>query len=225
MQLRSQFPLKLFEQIQSCGIIAVLVIDEVRHAVPLAKALLDGGINVMELTLRTPVALEALQAIRREVPEMVAGIGTILTPAQVDQVAQVGAAFGVAPGLNRRVMQQSQALDLPFAPGIATPSEVEAAVELGCRDLKFFPAEPTGGVAYLSSLNAPYAHLGLRYIPLGGLNFENFISYLSLPFVPAVGGSWIAPRKAIQDEQWEVITSNATESRRLIDAQNFGDAT
>ncbi|MHB8902534.1 MAG: bifunctional 4-hydroxy-2-oxoglutarate aldolase/2-dehydro-3-deoxy-phosphogluconate aldolase [Thermoguttaceae bacterium] len=215
--MKSQFPAEILGRIESCGVVAVLVIDEVRHAVPLARALLAGGVDVMELTLRTPAALGALRTIRAEVPEMLAGIGTILTPAQVREVAEAHAQFGVAPGLNRRVVETAQAARLPFAPGITTPSEVETALELGCRELKFFPAEPAGGIHYLKSMAAPYAHLGVRFIPLGGLTADNMSAYLGDSMVPAIGGSWLATRQAIGAEDWEAITANAAEARRIVD--------
>lgn len=222
--MQSQFPAEILDRIEQSGVIAVLVIDKVEHGPPLAEALQEGGVDAMELTLRTPAAIDALRAIRRDVPSMLAGIGTILTPEQVELVVEAGAAFGVAPGFNRRVVQHAQSLGLPFAPGVATPSEVEAAVELGCRELKFFPAEPTGGVSYLSSMNAPYAHLGLRFIPLGGLNAENMSSYLANPAVAAIGGSWIAPRKLIQQEDWPAISARAAEARRIIEEHRRGES-
>ncbi len=216
-EMQSQFPGETLDRIQRAGVIAVLVIDRVEHGPPLAEALLAGGVDAMELTLRTPAAIDALRAVRQEAPKMLAGIGTILTPAQVDRAFEAGAAFGVAPGLNRRVVQRAQVLGLPFAPGVATPSEVEAAIELGCRELKFFPAEPSGGISYLSSMLAPYAHLGPRFIPLGGLNADNMGAYLANPAIPAIGGSWIAPRKLILDEDWSAITRNAREARSKIE--------
>ena len=222
--MKSQFPPDLLERIERCGVIAVLVIDDAAHARPLAEALLAGGIDAMELTLRTPAAIDALRAIRQEVPEMLAGMGTVLTPGQVKQVAEAGAAFAVAPGLNPRVVQCAQGLDLPFAPGVATPSDIEAAVELGCRELKFFPAEPSGGMKYLASMKAPYAHLGLQFIPLGGLNAQNMTTYLADPAVPALGGSWIASRAAIQEEDWTTITARAAEARQIIDNSRKGGA-
>ncbi len=218
--MESQFPADVLERIERCGVVAVLVIDQVKHAVPLAKSLLDGGIDVMELTLRTPAAVDALQAIRQSAPEMLAGIGTILTVEQVDLVAGAGAAFGVAPGLNARVVSRAQELGLPFAPGIVTPSEIERAVELGCRELKFFPAQPSGGVEYLKSMNAPYKHLGLNYIPLGGLNEENMAAYLCEEFIPAIGGSWIAARGLIQREEWAAITANAARAISITRRRN-----
>jgi len=207
----------IWDRVERCGVIAVLVIDDADHARPLADALLAGGVDAMELTLRTDAALGALKIIRREVPDMLAGIGTILTPEQVEQVVEADGAFGVAPGCNPRVVRRAQELGLPFAPGIATASDIEAAVALGCRQLKFFPAEPTGGMKYLKSVMAPYAHLGLTYVPLGGLNAQNMTNYLSHPAVPAVGGSWIAKRDLIQGADWAAITERAAEARRIID--------
>ncbi len=215
--MQSQLPTAILDRIESCGVVAVLVIDEVKHAVPVARALMAGGVDVMELTLRTPAALGALRTIRAEVPEMLAGIGTILTPAQVREVAEAHAEFGVSPGLNRRVVEAAQDAGLPFAPGIVTPSDLETALELGCREVKFFPAEPSGGMKYLKSMAAPYAHLGVRFIPLGGLTAENMAGYLSNSIVPAIGGSWLATRQAIQAEDWEGIAKNATEARRIVD--------
>jgi 2-dehydro-3-deoxyphosphogluconate aldolase/(4S)-4-hydroxy-2-oxoglutarate aldolase len=193
-----------------------LTIDEVESAVPVARALVDGGINAMELTLRTPAAVDALRRIKVEVPEMMAGIGTILTTEQVKQVAEAGAAFGVAPGLNPHVVKKAQSIGLPFAPGIVTPSDIELAVELECRLLKFFPAEASGGLSYLKSMAAPYAHLNLRYIPLGGINADNMKSYLENPLVSALGGSWIAPRNLIQEQNWSAITQNAQQASQIV---------
>ncbi len=205
----SQFTPGVLERIGRCGVIAVLVVDKIEHAVPLAKTLVSAGIDVMELTLRTPVAIDALKKVRQEVPEMLAGIGTVLSPAQVDEVVDAGAAFAVAPGLNPSVVQRAQERGLPFAPGVFTPSDVERAIELGCRELKFFPSEAGGGMSFLKQMNAPYAHLGLRYIPLGGVNPENMGSYLSDPIIQAVGGSWLAPRDLILREDWSRIGRNA----------------
>jgi 2-dehydro-3-deoxyphosphogluconate aldolase/(4S)-4-hydroxy-2-oxoglutarate aldolase len=190
-------------------VVAVLVIDDPEAAVSLARTLLEGGISAMELTLRTPAALDALRRIRTQVPEMTAGVGTVLTREQVRGVKAAGAAFGVAPGLNRNVMDEAEKQDLPFAPGIVTPSDIEAALEHGCRVMKFFPAEPSGGLAYLESMAAPYLHLGPRFIPLGGLNEANLSSWLASPLVCSVGGSWIAPRKLIQEKNWPEIRKRA----------------
>jgi 2-dehydro-3-deoxyphosphogluconate aldolase/(4S)-4-hydroxy-2-oxoglutarate aldolase len=214
--VESKLPVELLERVERCGVVAVLVVDELAHAVPLAEALVDGGIDVMELTLRTPVALEALKAICEQVPDMLPGAGTVLTPDQAREVAEAGAAFGVAPGLNPRVVRAAQEAGLPFAPGVATASDLEAALELGCREMKFFPAEPTGGMSYLKSLAAPYAHLGVRFVPLGGLKPDSVRDYLSSPLVLAVGGSWMAPREAVGRENWDAIRNSAAQARSIV---------
>ena len=215
--MKSQFPDETLARIERCGVVAVLVIDDADDAVPLAKALLDGGVNVMELTLRTAAALDALKNVCRHVPEMLAGIGTILRTEQIQQVSDAGAAFGVAPGLNGHIVRHAQQVGLPFAPGVVTPSDIELAVELGCRELKFFPAQPSGGMQYLTSMAAPYNHLELRYIPLGGINVNNMLDYLAKDIVPAVGGSWIATRSLIAEKNWLAITENASAARSAID--------
>ena len=210
------------QRMHRAGVIAVLVVDRVADAVPLAHALLAGGVDAMELTLRTPAAVDALRKIRAEVPQMLAGIGTILTPAQVAEVADAGAAFGVSPGINPRVVLAAEDRGLPFSPGIATPSDIEQALELGCRLLKFFPAEPSGGLAYLKSIAAPYAHLNVRYIPLGGLDASHLDRYLAEPLVHAIGGSWIAPRDLIQKQDWKTITERAQQATDKIRAVRQG---
>lgn len=210
------FPTDLQQKVEASGVIAVLVIDQVEHAVPVARALLEGGISVMELTLRTPAAIDAVRAIRDEVPEMLAGVGTVLSPDQVAAVAQAGAAFAVAPGFNRRVMDTALAAGMPFAPGIATPTDIESALELDCRLLKFFPAEPSGGMSMLKAMAAPYNHLGIKYVPLGGLNVSNMVSYLQSPLIAGLGGSWLAPRDLINGEQWSQITDNARAASDLV---------
>jgi 2-dehydro-3-deoxyphosphogluconate aldolase/(4S)-4-hydroxy-2-oxoglutarate aldolase len=210
------FPTDLQQKVEASGVIAVLVIDQVKHAVPVARALLEGGISVMELTLRTPAAIDAVRAIRDEVPEMLAGVGTVIEPDQIAAVAQAGAAFAVAPGFNRRVMETAIAAGMPFAPGIATATDIESALELGCRMLKFFPAEPSGGMSMLKSMAAPYNHLGIKYVPLGGLSLGNMTSYLESPLIAALGGSWLAPRDLISQEQWAQITENARTAADIV---------
>jgi 2-dehydro-3-deoxyphosphogluconate aldolase/(4S)-4-hydroxy-2-oxoglutarate aldolase len=209
-------PSPLASRIESTGIVAVLVIDREEDGPPLAKALLAGGVDVMELTLRTPAALGALRRIRAEVPKMLAGAGTVLTPVQVEEVKKAGAEFAVSPGVNPRVLQAAKDAALPFAPGIATPSDIEHALEFDCRLLKFFPAEPSGGLAYLKAMSAPYQHLGVRFLPLGGLNEKNMSTYLADPFIAAIGGSWLAPRDAIREQRWQDITALARHATNHI---------
>jgi 2-dehydro-3-deoxyphosphogluconate aldolase/(4S)-4-hydroxy-2-oxoglutarate aldolase len=205
-----------YAQIESAGVLAVLVIDQAADAVPLAEALLKGGVTAMELTLRTDAAIEALRAIKKGVPQMLVGIGTVLTPEQVKQVAGEGAAFAVSPGVNRRVVETAIACGLPFAPGVLTPSDIEAALELGCRRLKLFPAEASGGLTYLRNIAAPYKHLGVKYLPLGGVKQSNLAEYLSEPLVTAVGGSWLAPKQAIADHDWAQIKSLAATASATV---------
>ena len=188
----------------------MLMIDRVDDAVPVAEALLRGGVDAMELTLRTEAALPALELITGSVPEMLAGIGTILKPDQVIQARDSGAAFGVSPGTNVEVIEAAHAAGLPFAPGIMTPSDIERALPFGCEILKFFPAGSSGGIKHLKNIAAPYAHLGLKYVPLGGVNQENMTDYLKEDIIAAVGGSWIAHRDLIASGQWDQITLNAS---------------
>jgi 2-dehydro-3-deoxyphosphogluconate aldolase/(4S)-4-hydroxy-2-oxoglutarate aldolase len=210
------FDVDLEKRVAGSGVVAVLVIDDAADAVPVARALLKGGVSAMELTLRTPAAMQSLKRIRAEAPEMLAGVGTILSPQQVVEVKGAGADFGVAPGYNPRVVDAAKAAGLPFAPGIMTASELEGALERGCRILKFFPAEPAGGIGYLKSLNNPYGHLGLRYIPLGGLSEDNVRSWFEQPFVMAVGGSWIADKKVIAARDWDEITRRAQRACAIL---------
>jgi 2-dehydro-3-deoxyphosphogluconate aldolase/(4S)-4-hydroxy-2-oxoglutarate aldolase len=204
--------LPVAEKIAEKGVVAVLMIERVEDAVPVAEALMSGGVDVMELTLRTEAAMEALQEIRKKVPGMTAGIGTILTPTQVKEVSKACAAFGVAPGINPKTIEAAKECGLPFAPGIMTPTDIEQAVGFGCEILKYFPAGSAGGLAHLRNIAAPYAHLGLRYIPLGGINASNMGEYLREPMIAAVGGSWIANKQLIADQNWDAIKSNAREA-------------
>ncbi len=206
----------VMKAIDAAGVVAVLVIDELKHALPLANALLQGGVNAIELTLRTPVALEAAGIIKKNLPEINLGIGTVLTVEQVRAIADLKVDFAVAPGYNPRIVEAAQKQALSFAPGITTASELEGAIEQGCRVLKYFPAEPIGGINFLKNMVAPYQYLGLKFIPLGGVNMENAAAYLESDLITAIGGSWIAPRPLIQTENWEAITTNAREITGLI---------
>ena len=213
------FPSTLADRIAKGGNIAVAVVENPDRAVPLARALLAGGVDAIELTFRTPRAVEALRRIVAEVPEAVVGAGTVLTPAQVRDAKDAGAAFAVAPGFNPDVVRAAADLGLPFAPGVMTPSEIEGAYALGCtRILKFFPASVAGGLAGLRTLAAPYRHLGLRYIPLGGLKLANTAEWLADPLVAACGGSWIAPAKLIDAADWATIEANARAASEARDA-------
>lgn len=210
------FDTQIADRIQACGNVAVLVIDNADHAVPLARALYAGGVEVMEPTLRTPAGMEAVRRIAREMPDMIVGAGTVVTPEQAREAADAGATFAVAPGFNPSVVRAAAEVGLSFAPGVMTPSDIEGALELGCRVLKFFPAEAAGGVSLLKSIAAPYAHLGVRYVPTGGLKVGNTSAYLALPMVAACGGSWIAPRDRIAAQDWGAIRDAATRATELV---------
>lgn len=193
------------EQLKEHKIVAVIVIKSEDEIVPCMEALLEGGIRVIELALRTPFSLNAARKIAVSYPEILLGLGTVLTTDQVKAASEVPAHFAVAPGLNCRVIEYARKLNLPFYPGVATPSDIEAALEYNIRLLKFFPAEPMGGLEYLKSIHAPYAHLGAKYIPLGGVNQDNLKDYLKSDCIAAVGGTWLASRKLIEEANWREI--------------------
>ena len=209
--MRALFTPEIRKRLAASRAVATVTIDCVDHAQPLAEALLTGGIQSVEVTLRTPAALDAMRSIAENYPQMMVIAGTVVTPEQVLQVQDAGAVCAVAPGMNRRVMEASIRLKLPFAPGVATPSEIETALEYDCDILKFFPAEPLGGLAYLKSMQAPYAHRELQFIPLGGLNATNSKIYLKESSILAVGGSWIAQPDAIFAGDWKGIEQRAAE--------------
>ncbi|MFD1149107.1 bifunctional 4-hydroxy-2-oxoglutarate aldolase/2-dehydro-3-deoxy-phosphogluconate aldolase [Saccharothrix hoggarensis] len=176
-------------------VIPVVVVDDASHAVPLAEALLRGGVRVIELTLRTPAALAAIERVAAEVPGIVIGAGTVTTPEHAEQAAKAGAAFLVTPGSTDRVLDAAEDTGLPFLPGAATVSEAMRLAERGLTSLKFFPAEAAGGVDYLKSIGGPLP--GLRFCPTGGITPASAPSYLALPNVGCVGGSWLAPKDAL----------------------------
>ena len=196
-------------------IVPVAVIDKADDAVPLAEALLAAGIDIIEVTFRTPAAEQSIRNVRKAHPDMLVGAGTILDTAQLQRAFDAGARFAVAPGLNETVVSKSLSLKLPFVPGVMTPSDVERGLALGCKLQKFFPAEVAGGVKMLKALAGPYAHTGVKFIPLGGVNATNAPEYLALPIVAAIGGSWMVERKLIVDRDWPAIRTLATEAARL----------
>ncbi|MGO4256436.1 bifunctional 4-hydroxy-2-oxoglutarate aldolase/2-dehydro-3-deoxy-phosphogluconate aldolase [Marmoricola sp. RAF53] len=194
-------------------VIPVAVVDEVDHAVPLARALVAGGLPVIELTLRTPVALEAIRRIAAEVPDLLLGAGTITTGEQARQAADAGAAFLVSPGSTSAVLDGMTETGLPFLPGVATVSEAMAALERGLTELKFFPAEAAGGAPFLRSLHGPLPQV--RFCPTGGITRQTAASYLALPNVGCVGGSWLTPPDLLAAEDWGTVARLAAEAHRL----------
>lgn len=202
----------LTDRLKKARIVAVLAVNDPAGAVDLAKALCDGGVTALEMTLRTQRAFECVSAIAGAGLPLTLGVGTILTPEQAREAKSRGVDFGVSPGCNVRVIDAAAEAGLPFAPGIMTPSEIEQALEHGCKLMKFFPAESSGGMKHLQSMAAPYKHLGISFIPLGGLKLSNMKSYTDSPLVTAIGGSWIAPTSLIDAKDWAQIRKNAEEA-------------
>lgn len=194
-------------------VIPVVVVENLDHAVPIARALVAGGLPVIELTLRTPVALDAIERIAAEVPEILLGAGTIVTPGQAKQAADAGAQFLVSPGTTPTLANAMRDTGLPHLPGAATVSEVLALLEAGYTDLKFFPAEASGGANFLKSIHSPVP--AARFCPTGGISTANASTYLSLPNVGCVGGSWITPAPVLAAEDWAAVTTLAQAASEL----------
>jgi 2-dehydro-3-deoxyphosphogluconate aldolase/(4S)-4-hydroxy-2-oxoglutarate aldolase len=193
-------------------VVPVLVIDDLAHAVNLAKALVAGGLPVLEVTLRTPVALEAIRRMA-EVPGGRVGAGTLLTPADVKAAKAAGATFGVSPGATDRLLDACAEYDLPLLPGAATASEIMALLEKGYTVQKFFPAEQSGGASFLKSIGSPIPQV--QFCPTGGISLKNARDYLSLSNILCVGGSWVAPKDAMASGDWAAITTLAAEAAAL----------
>jgi len=196
---------ELIAALSRSRILSAAVIDDPAHAVPLARALRAGGLNVMEVTFRNAHAAECIRRIRAEVPEMSVGAGTLLTPGQVDEARSAGAAFGVTPGFNPSVVRHAVATGFTLAPGVLTPGEMEQSLELGCPVVKFFPAAAAGGPDFIKAIAAPYAHTPLRIVPLGGIGEHNLAEFLATPLVIAVGGSWLTDRTLCAESRWDEI--------------------
>lgn len=204
---------EVLARLRAVRIVPVITIDDPADAVPLARALSDGGLSCAEITFRTPRAPDALRRITSEVPDLFAGAGTVLTPEQAAKARDAGAQFIVAPGCNPRVADYCQSQGIPFYPGVATPTEIEAALEKGLTTLKFFPAEPMGGLNFLKAIAAPY--VGVNFMPTGGINASNVASYLAFKRVVACGGSWMAPADWISGKQFDRIRDEARRATEL----------
>ncbi len=191
-------------------VIPVVVLHDVAHAVPVAEALVEGGVPVIELTLRTPAALSCVEAIAAAVPDIQLGVGTVVAPAQAKDALSAGAQFLVSPGTTESLAAAMQETGLPHLPGAATVSEVLRLLELGYTELKFFPAEQAGGAPFLKSLGAPVPQA--RFCPTGGITPASAAAYLSLPNVGCVGGSWLTPADAVESGDWARITTLARET-------------
>ena len=191
-------------------VIPVLVIKQLEHAIPLAKALIDGGISILEVTLRTPVALDAIREIAREFPDAMIGAGTVTNAEQLAQVTEAGAKFAISPGMTQELLVAGQAGTIPLIPGISSTSDLMRARDAGYTHLKFFPAEAVGGVKAIKSIAGPFPDM--VFCPTGGISLDNYQAYLALPNIVCVGGSWLAPEEALEAGQWDVITQRAEEA-------------
>lgn len=206
-------PLTALDVMRDAPVIPVIVLDDVAHAVPLARALVAGGIRMLEVTLRTPAALACIEAIAREVPGAVAGAGTVRSVADARAARDAGARFAVSPGYTSKVGLACRELGLPLLPGVATGSEIMAASEDGYTELKFFPAMQAGGPAMLKAWSGPFTDV--RFCPTGGVSPANAKEFLSLPNVVCVGGSWLTPGDAVAAGDWDRLTRLAREATGL----------
>jgi len=191
------------------GVVPVIAIDSIDHAVPLADALLEGGLGVAEITFRTEAAADVMARLSDRRPELLLGAGTVLNPDQVKRAVDAGATFALSPGFDPAVVQAAEAAGLPFAPGIMTPSDISLAAARGCRLMKFFPATPAGGPSMLKNVSAPFAHLRVKFIPTGGVTLDTMADWLSLPEIAAVGGTWIAKPEDMRAGDWQAIAGKA----------------
>lgn len=192
-------------------VLPVLVIEDVNLALDLARALHAGGVEVLEVTLRTPRALDALAAIRKELPQLLVGAGTIIHSEQFLEAREAGAQFAVSPGCTERLAAAAEDSGLPYLPGVMTPSEILLALEYGYRSLKLFPADGSTSVKMLKSFKGPFT--GISFCPTGGVTPDNLLSFLRLPNVACVGGTWLAPSNLVRARAWDQITQLATEAR------------
>lgn len=204
---------RIIEVLQISPIVPVVVIENIKDAVPLAQSLIEGGIHIIEVTLRSSCALEAIELIAKNVPKMCVGAGTILNPTQLEQAQNRGAEFLISPGLTIKLLEYAKKKDMPLIPGVSSSSEVMQALELGYNALKFFPAEYCGGVKLLNAFNGPFK--GVKFCPTGGISADNMHSYLNLENVLCVGGSWLTPKNLIQNKEWDKITEICKRSLAL----------
>ena len=206
----------IVETLRAAGIIPVIVIDDEAKAVPLAKALVSGGLPVLEVTFRTAAAAGAIAKIRAEVPDVVVGAGTLIKREQVKAAKEAGAVFGVAPGFDPVIVAQAQEVGLPMVPGIATASELSQALTAGVPMVKFFPAEAAGGVKMIKNLLGAFRFTGVTFMPTGGVTAANVRDYLAVPEVVACGGTWLVPKDALAAGDWERIRALAAEAAAIV---------
>ena len=206
---------EVLEKIQKIGIVPVVVLEDAKDAEDLAKALCEGGLPCAEVTFRTEAAKESIRIMTEKYPEMLVGAGTVLTTEQVDQAIEAGARFIVSPGLNPKVVKHCIEKGVPVTPGVATPTEVEAAMELGLEVVKFFPAEPAGGLSMIKAMSAPYTNM--MFMPTGGINAKNVGEYLAFPKILACGGSWMVKGSLVKEGRFDEIVKLTKEAVDIRD--------
>ena len=202
--------MQIREIMKAGPVIPVIVIDKLEQAVPLGRALVKGGLPVLEVTLRTPVALEAIRIMAAEVEGAIVGVGSATRPQDIDNALKAGAKFGVSPGLTRELAEAAKQSGMPFLPGTMTPSEVLAARAMGFNALKLFPAQQAGGIGMLKAIGGPISDV--VFCPTGGISEKTFRDFLALPNVLCVGGSWVTPKEAVEAGDWDAITRLAAEA-------------
>jgi 2-dehydro-3-deoxyphosphogluconate aldolase/(4S)-4-hydroxy-2-oxoglutarate aldolase len=207
---------QLQKSLESYGVVPVIAIESVEAALPLADALAEGGLPVAEITFRTAAGGEVIARIAKERPDLILGAGTVLSLENLRAAKAAGARFGVAPGTNPDIVAEAARLGLPFIPGVVTPSEVEKALALGAKILKFFPAEASGGLAMIKALAAPYGHTGVKFMPTGGVSPANLEEYLKNEAVLCVGGTWIAAKELIKEKKWGEIRDNCRKAMEIV---------
>ena len=204
------------EKLAACGVVPVVVIEHAQDAVPTAEAMVAGGINVMEITFRTAAAADAIKAVSQQCPDMLVGAGTVITLEQCKTAVECGAKFLVAPGYDDDVVSWCVENNIPVTPGCVTPTEIMAAMKLGLKVMKFFPANVYGGLGALKALAGPFG--GVKFIPTGGVSAANLAEFIKSPYIHAVGGSWVCPKAEISAHNFEKITALCREARETVDA-------
>ena len=206
--------MKVLDRLHGCGVVPVVVLDDVKDAVATAKALLAGGVDVMEITFRTAAAADSIKAVAENCPDMLVGAGTVITLEQCKQAVECGAKIIVSPGFDEEVVRWCVERSVPITPGCVTPSEIMAAMKLGLTVVKFFPAGVYGGLSAMKALSGPFG--GIKFIPTGGVNSHNIGEFIAAPFIHAVGGSWVCPKADIAAGNFERITELCKQARTAI---------
>ena len=206
--------MKVLDRLHGCGVVPVVVLDDVKDAVATANALLTGGVDVMEITFRTAAAADSIKAVAENCPDMLVGAGTVITLEQCKQAVECGAKFIVSPGFDEEVVRWCVERSVPITPGCVTPSEIMAAMKLGLTVVKFFPAGVYGGLSAMKALSGPFC--GIKFIPTGGMNSHNIGEFIAAPFIHAVGGSWVCPKADIAAGNFEKITTLCKQARAAV---------